>query len=127
MGFLPEKEVDSELYKKALEKYLRPELLARLDEILFFNNLSDAHLLKIIDQELKLISSRLSDRNVELKYNSSIKKHIFNKIKEKNNHARDIKNLVKSTIQVPLSQFLVKNRKIEKISLKIVDKSLSFI
>jgi ATP-dependent Clp protease ATP-binding subunit ClpC len=127
MGFLPEKKVDSELYKKALEKHLRPELLARLDEILFFNNLSDSHLLKIIDQELKLISSRLLDRNVDLKYDASVKKHIFNKIKEKDNHARDIKNLVKSTIQVPLSQFLVKNKKIEKISLKIVDKSLAFV
>ena len=48
-------------------------------------------------------------------------------VKEKNSHARQIKNLVKSAIQVPLSKFLVKNKKIEKISVKVVDKALSFI
>ena len=127
MGFVPEQEPDSEVYKKSLKKYLRPELLARLDEILFFDELHDIHLLKIIDQELKHIASRLSDRGVELNYDSSVKKHIFNKVKEKNSHARHIKNLVKRTVQVPLSGFIVKNRKIEKISLKIVDKSLAFV
>jgi ATP-dependent Clp protease ATP-binding subunit ClpC len=127
VGFLSEREPDSEIYKKSLEKYLRPELLARLDEILFFNELNDAHLLKIIHQELKHITSRLLDRGVELNYDSSVKKYIFNKVKEKKSHARHIKNLVKSMVQVPLSEFIVKNRKIEKIYLKIVDKSLAFV
>tara|TARA_R100000808_G_C2155513_1_gene168333 strand:+ start:3011 stop:5440 length:2430 start_codon:yes stop_codon:yes gene_type:complete len=127
MGFVPTQETDSDIYKKSLEKHLRPELLARLDEILFFNELNDSHLLKIINQELKHIATRLLDRGIELSYNSSVKKLIFNKAKRKNSHARQIKNLVKSTIQVPLSEFIVKNRKIEKISLKVVDKSLAFI
>ena len=127
MGFLSEQEPASDIYKKSLEKYLRPELLARLDEILFFNELNDAHLLKIIVQELKHIASRLVNTGIELKYDLGIKKHIFNKVKEKNSHARDIKNLVKNIVQVPLSEFIVKNRKVEKISLKIVDKSLVFI
>ena len=106
---------------------MRPELLARLDEILFFNELNDTHLLKIINQELKQITTRLRDKGIVLSYNSSVKKLIFNKVKKKNSHARQIKNLVKSTIQVPLSEFIVKNRKIEKISLKVVDKSLAFV
>ena len=127
MGFVPNQEADSEIYKKSLEKHLRPELLARLDEILFFNELNDTHLLKIINQELKQITTRLLDKGIVLSYNSSVKKLIFNKVKKKNSHARQIKNLVKSTIQVPLSEFIVKNRKIEKISLKVVDKSLAFI
>ena len=127
MGFIPAQEPDSEVYKKSLEKHLRPELLARIDEILFFNELNDTHLLKIINQELKYITTRLLDRGIELNYNSSVKKHIFNKVKKKNSHARHIKNLVKSTIQVPLSEFIVKNRKIEKISLKVVDKSVAFV
>jgi ATP-dependent Clp protease ATP-binding subunit ClpA len=127
MGFVPNQEPDSEVYKKSLEKHLRPELLARLDEILFFNELNDTHLLKIINQELKYITTRLLERGIALSYNSSVKKLIFDKVKKKNSHARQIKNLVKSTIQVPLSEFIVKNRKIEKISLKVVDKSLAFI
>ena len=37
MGFLPQEEESSNVYKSSLKKYLRPELLARVDEILFFN------------------------------------------------------------------------------------------
>ena len=127
MGFLSKQEPDSEIYKKSLEKYLRPELIARLDEILFFNKLNNTHLLKIINTELKNIAERLSHRGIGLEYGPSVKKHIFNKIKEEKSHARHIKNLVKSTVQVPLSEFIVKNRNIENISLKIVDKSLAFV
>ena len=126
LGFLPQKEAEEEIYTKSLKKYLRPELLARIDNILFFNELGDSHLLKIIDQELLAIGERLKERGVGVKWSPSVKKFIFNKIKEKNSHARDIKNLVKSIVHVPLSRFIVKNKKIEKISLKIVDKNLTF-
>ena len=40
MGFVPDKESDSSVYKKALKSHLRPELLARIDEVIFFNNLN---------------------------------------------------------------------------------------
>ena len=93
---------------------------------MFFNELGDPHLLKIINQELLHIEERLIDRGIQIKWSPTVKKFIFNQIKEKNSHARDIKNLVKSIIQVPLSQHIVKNRKIDKISIKIVDKSLTF-
>jgi len=127
MGFVPDEESDSNVYKKALKSHLRPELLARIDEVIFFNSLSDIHLQKIINQELKIIKNRLEEKGLEISYDSSIRKHIFARVKEKNSHARQIKNLVKSVIQVPLSKFLVKNSKIEKIHLKVVDKELSFV
>jgi ATP-dependent Clp protease ATP-binding subunit ClpC len=126
MGFLPQETAAVESYKDSLKKHLRPELLARIDEILFFNNLEDHHLLKIVNQELFLIQERLATRGIEWSYNTSTSKYIFNQIKQKNTHARDIKNLVKSLIQVPLSQFIVKNRNVEKISAKIIDKTLTF-
>jgi ATP-dependent Clp protease ATP-binding subunit ClpC len=127
MGFISEEEDESDIYKKSLKKYLRPELLARVNEVLFFNELGDEHLLKIIKQELSQIEERLQERGIKLNCTHSVKKFIFNQIKEKNSHARDIKNLVKTIVQVPLSQFIVENRKVDKISLKVVDKSLSFI
>lgn len=127
MGFLPQEQKDEDTYKLSLKKYLRPELLARIDEVLFFNELGDPHLLKIINQELLNIEERLLARGVKIKWSPTVKKFIFNKIKEKNSHARDIKNLVKTIVQIPLSQFIVKNRKIEEISLKVVDKNLTFV
>jgi ATP-dependent Clp protease ATP-binding subunit ClpC len=124
MGFLPEKTQDGDIYKKSLKKYLRPELIARIDEILFFNDLDEKDLLKIIETELKKIQERLKDKNITLSVSLPLKKYIFNEIKNKKQNARNIKNVIKTLVQVPISEFIIKNRNIEKISTKIVDKEL---
>jgi ATP-dependent Clp protease ATP-binding subunit ClpA len=124
MGFLPETTEVRDIYKKSLKKYLRPELIARLDEILFFNDLNEKDLLKIIEAELQKIQERLSVKNITLTPSLALKKYIFTEIKDKNQNARNIKNVIKRLVQVPLSEFIIKNRNIEKISTKIVDKEL---
>ena len=78
MGFLSEEVSPVDAYKESLKKYLRPELLARIDEIIFFNNLEDRHLFKIIDKELSFIQERLTINGIEWTHNTSIPKYIFN-------------------------------------------------
>jgi ATP-dependent Clp protease ATP-binding subunit ClpA len=124
MGFLPDKPQDEDIYKKSLKKYLRPELISRIDEILFFNDLNDKHLLKIIEAELMKIQDRLSERNITFTLSASLKNHVLQQIKNKNQNARNIKNVIKTLVQVPLSEFIIKNQNIEKISTKIIDKQL---
>jgi len=126
MGFVPDIEEDETIYRKSLKKYFRPELLARVDEVLVFNELGESELIKIIKAELVLIKNRLADRNIQVIFNKSLEKYILNKIKLEKNHARKIKSSVKSIVQVPISNYIVKNRNVEKISVNIVDKSLEF-
>ena len=126
MGFAPQKENEDEIYKNSLKKYFRPELLARVDEVLVFNELGESELLKIIRAELSAIQDRLSERDIEICINKSVEKHILNQIKMQKSHARQIKNAVKTIVQVPISNYIVKNRNIDKISIKVVDKSLEF-
>ena len=104
---------------------MRPELLSRIDEILFFENLADADLSKIIQIELENIRDRLTCKKIKLLIHASVKKYIFNKIKSQDKNARNIKNSVKTLVQIPLSHFIIKNKNIEKISAKIVDKNLT--
>ena len=127
MGFLEENEKKEEIYKKSLQKYFRPELLARIDEVLVFNELSDAELLKIIRTELLAIEERLLQRKIKVCFSKKVEKYILNKIKLQKNHARQIKSLVKTMVQVPISNYIVKTRNLEKISINVVDKSLQFI
>jgi ATP-dependent Clp protease ATP-binding subunit ClpC len=126
MGFAPQTEDEDEIYKSSLKKYFRPELLARVDEVLVFNELGESELLKIIRTELSTIEDRLSERGIEISMNKSVEKHILNEIKMQKNHARQIKSAVKTIIQVPISNYIVKNRNLEKITIKVVDKSLEF-
>tara|TARA_R110001599_G_scaffold952_3_gene4695 strand:+ start:3213 stop:5654 length:2442 start_codon:yes stop_codon:yes gene_type:complete len=126
MGFAPQTENEDEIYKSSLKKYFRPELLARVDEVLVFNELGESELLKIIRTELSTIEDRLSERGIKISMNKSVEKHILNEIKMQKNHARQIKSAVKTIIQVPISNYIVKNRNLEKITIKVVDKSLEF-
>jgi ATP-dependent Clp protease ATP-binding subunit ClpC len=124
MGFLPDKPKDEDVYKKSLRKYLRPELISRIDEILYFNDLNDKHLLKIIEAELAKIQARLCEKNIAFTLSAPLKNYVLQHIKNKNQNARDIKNVIKTLVQVPLSEFIIKNQNIEKISTKIIDKEL---
>ena len=81
-------------------------------------------MLKIIEAELQKIQQRLSSRNITLTLSLPLKKYIFNEIKNKNQNARNIKNVVKTLVQVPISEFVIKNNNIQKISTKIVDNEL---
>ena len=62
MGFVQRQENTQDLYTKALSKYLRPELISRIDETLVFEDLQSTDLIKIISNELILIKDRLSDK-----------------------------------------------------------------
>ena len=126
MGFAPTKQNEKEVYNDSVKKHFRPELLARVDEVVIFNELGEHELKLIIRKELKEIKERLEVRKIKVVFKKSLEIHVFNKIKNDKNHARQIKNVVKSLIQVPISNFIIKNRDIKEISINVVDKSLEF-
>jgi len=127
MGFVQDSENHENVYKNSLKKYFRPELLARVDEVIVFNDLGEKDLLKIIKAELSAIQHRLEERNIKISFTKKVENYILNKIKLEKNHARQIKNAVKVLLQVPISNHIVKNRGIDKISINVVDKSLEFV
>ena len=50
---------------------------------------------------------------------------IFNDIKNKDMHVRDIKRYVREKVQVPIARIVVKNSKTSQISLKSVDNEIN--
>jgi len=124
MGFVNDDLSEQESYKLSLKKSLRPELVARLENVLVFNNLNDKTLVSIVDSEIKKIHSKLKDRSVVLTVKKGVKEFILNKIKSEKLNARNIKTLVIKLIQAPLAKFIVENNKIKKISIKVVDKTI---
>ena len=62
MGFGEGDAVD--LFREQLENFLRPELINRLDKILVFSQLNQAHLAKIANQQLTELAIRLQRKNI---------------------------------------------------------------
>jgi len=124
MGFINDTEELDTIYKDAVKKYLKPEFVARINNILVFNELSNKELESIVTVEIKTIQEKLKEKNIKINFHSSTKELILNKIKNDKLHARNIKDLIRSEFQVPISKFIIKNSKNQKISVKIIDNKL---
>ncbi|CAE7608814.1 CLPB1, partial [Symbiodinium microadriaticum] len=68
-GSIPEDQ--KELVMMQVRQRFRPEFLNRLDEIVMFNPLGLSQLRHIVDMNLSLIASRLTDRDVQLEMDDS--------------------------------------------------------
>ena len=124
MGFINDNINEEESYKASLRKSLRPELIARLDNICVFNNLNDEILSNIIDTNIKLFSSKLKQRGISASIHKNVKQFILNKIKSEKLNARNVKTLITRLIQSPTANFVVENGKVKKISIKVVDECI---
>ena len=83
-------------------------------------------LAKIINQELKIIKQKFSDKGMEATITRSIVRYILKNALQKDLHARDIKNLVKEIVRVPLSHFLIKHKVNQKITLSSDKEEITF-
>ena len=125
MGFIQEDTQENKSYTDSVKKYLKPELVARINEILVFNNLKDEELISIIDFEINQIKNKLNEKKIKLSLNKGENEFIFNELKTKKMHARNIKDLVRAELQVPIARFVIKNLKTTKISIKTIDNKLN--
>lgn len=125
MGFVQDEEDKDSSYKDSIKKQLKPELLARINDIFVFEDLSDNDFKRIIINELDKIKSKLFDnKKIKFSFNKNIVDLIFEKIKSQKLHARDIKNFVRDEVQVPVSKFVISKSKTSEISIKSVDKKI---
>jgi ATP-dependent Clp protease ATP-binding subunit ClpC len=124
MGFIQDNSPKDESYKDSVKKYIKPELLARINELIIFNDLTSTELVSIINFEIDKIKNTLNNKKIKLNFNKSINNFILNKLKLDKLHARNIKDIVRSEIQVPIAKFIINNPKNEKISIKIIDNQM---
>jgi len=116
---------DTDELKKILEdelkKFFRPELLNRLDEIIFFRPLSRENLRKITRLQIKRIQERLSDRNIKIEVTDSAIDFLSEKGFDPVYGARPLRRLVEKEILNQLSRLILEG-KLKEGSKVIVDK-----
>ncbi len=59
--------------QKELGRFMRPELLNRIDEIVIFHRLDKEQIKRIVDIQIGLLASRLAQRNITLELDDSAK------------------------------------------------------
>ena len=71
-----EEEIKSVLEKELFKKFA-PEFINRFDEIIYFKDLNETDLLKIVELELEKVYGRVTSIDFELEVEESLKKHII--------------------------------------------------
>lgn len=83
---------------KALEGFLRPEFIARVDEIVVFSPLSAESLAKIAAIMLDELKDSLKERLIEFSYDESVCKYLADKCGGKRG-ARELRNVIRREIE----------------------------
>ena len=84
---------------KALEGFLRPELIARVDEIVVFSPLSAESLAKIAAIMLDELKNSLKERLIEFSYDESVCKYLADKCGGGKRGARELRNVIRREIE----------------------------
>ncbi len=103
------------IMENRLNKTFKPEFLGRIDEIIFFKELSTPTMKNIIKKQLNELKNRLQTLNYNISFNKSLISHVLNLNKNKKSGARSIQNIISKNIENFISQQIL-NKKINKQS-----------
>ncbi len=113
MGFgKSDNEINKDVTMKALERFLRPEFLGRVDEIITFNTLSFDHFEKIATIMLDELKEGLKDKAIELCYDSTVPVFVAKDAYGSKKNARGIRDSVRRNVEDKLASAIVFNQDI---------------
>lgn len=112
----------------ALKRSFSPELLGRVDEIVYFRSLDVYDAAKIAEGMLSEVSERAKDLNIELKFEESVPTHLATNSICESNGARGLRREVVKLIEDPLSEELLcgKIKKGDKVFAAFNDNKIFF-
>lgn len=92
---------------KALESFLRPEFIARVDEIVVFSPLSGESLCKIAALMLDELKASLAERLIEFSYDESVCRYLSDKCGGGKRGARELRNVIRREIENKVVDIIV--------------------
>lgn len=118
------KRINKDVTMKALERFLRPEFLGRVDEIITFNNLTFEDFEKIACIMLGELVESLKDKAIELVYDDSVPVFIAKEAFGSKKNARGIRDCVRRDVEDLLASQIVFNqdREIKRFALTANEK-----
>lgn len=94
---------DSSKRDKAIKRFFTPEFRGRLDEIVYFEKLSQQHVLSIVDKFIYQLQLKLAPKKVNLEVSATVRSWLAEKGMDVNLGARPLERLIDKLIKKPLS------------------------
>ncbi len=118
-------EASKEKALKALREFLRPEFIARVDEIVVFSPLSIESLQKIAKIMLNELTDALKERNIDFVFDENVTEYIAKKCDGTKTGARELRNIIRREIETPVVDMIISNNANGKIFASILNGALS--
>ena len=105
-----QKAVVEDKTRRALEDFLRPEFINRVDEIITFNPLSEENFKSIADIMLSDLATVLDKKGIESEFTPAAREYIANKSYSVKFGARNMRRLIQSEIEDKIAELIVAKR-----------------
>ena len=92
---------------KALQGFLRPEFLNRVDEIITFNHLTEENFLGIADIMLKELQDSLLSRGLTLSWDDDLRRLLVKKAYSVTYGARNLRRTIQKELEDPISEAII--------------------
>ncbi len=90
-----------------LKKFVPPEFLNRIDEVIIFNPLQKQHLYEIIDVMIGELKDRLREKNISLEISTYVRDYLIEKGYNPEYGARPLRRAIRQYIEDPLSEAIL--------------------
>ena len=99
---------------KALSEFLRPEFIARIDEIVVFSPLSTDSLSKISALLLDELSASLEEKHISFIFDKEVCDYIAEKCNNTKTGAREIRNIIRREIENKIVDEIIADENVKK-------------
>jgi ATP-dependent Clp protease ATP-binding subunit ClpC len=110
---------------KELERYMRPEFIGRLDDVIVFRPLGRPQLEQIVEFELRKVTRRLTEHGLKVELTQEAKDFLIDKGTNADFGARPLRRAIEQNVEDPLSEEILrgafKGKDLIRISVKTDD------
>lgn len=105
-----------------LKKQFRPEFINRIDEIIVFHKLNNEDIRKIMDIMLNQLKNRLTEQEIDIEIDESVKQLLIEKGTDTNYGARPLKRTIQNVLEDKIAEAMldgkIKPGKVAKVIAK---------
>ena len=91
-----------------LKKFMKPELINRLDQTIVFSALTPANISQIVKLQIEKLKDRLQEQDVTIVVSTKIKKWLASKGYDRKNGVRPLRRLIQDNIENAIADYLLR-------------------
>ena len=122
-------EQGKEKAEKALKDFLRPEFINRVDEIVYFNHLSEETFKQIARLMLDELHDAMAEKPIELRWDESLVEYLTEKAFSQTYGARNLRRLIQKEIEDRIAAEMITNyaNPVKQVGLTVKNSEIQII